>query len=165
MEENNGMFNVQQTVGSVLCCKCGIPMAPNSANMCVKCLRSEVDITEGLQNHVIIMWCPECQKYLQPPRTWIKAQLESKELLAFCVKRLRLNKVKLMNFEFIWTEPHSRRIKVKLTVQKEVLNGVKLEQAYIVEYVQTDHMCESMVAADQKFPHQDVITIIPSQAI
>ncbi|KAF5190562.1 60S ribosomal export protein NMD3 [Thalictrum thalictroides] len=143
MEEDNGMFNVQQTVGSVLCCKCGIPMAPNSANMCVKCLRSEVDITEGLQKHVIIMWCPECQKYLQPPRTWIKAQLESKELLTFCVKRLKLNKVKLMNFEFIWTEPHSRRIKVKLTVQKEVLNGVKLEQAYIVEYVQTDHMCES----------------------
>ncbi|KAK9912917.1 hypothetical protein M0R45_036750 [Rubus argutus] len=36
----------KQTVGSVLCCKCGIPMAPNAANMCVKCLRYEADITE-----------------------------------------------------------------------------------------------------------------------
>lgn len=144
MAEEAGMFNVHQTVGSVLCCKCGISMAPNAANMCVRCLRSEVDITEGLQKHVIIMWCPECESYLQPPRTWIKAQLESKELLTFCVKRLKnLNKVRLINAEFVWTEPHSKRIKVKLKVQKEVLNGVVLEQAYVVEYVQTDHMCEA----------------------
>ena len=117
MAEEAGMFVVPQTVGTVLCCKCGIPMALNAANMCVKCLRSEVDITEGLQKHVIIMHCPECNSYLQPPRTWIKAQLESKELLTFCVKRLKnLNKVRLVHTEFIWTEPHSKRIKVKLKV-------------------------------------------------
>lgn len=143
MAEEAGMFMVHQTAGSVLCCKCGIPMAPNAANMCVKCLRSEVDITEGLQKHVIIVHCPECDCYLQPPRTWIKAQLESKELLTFCVKRLKnLNKVRLVNAEFVWTEPHSKRIKVKLKVQKEVLNGAVLEQSYVVEYVQQEHMCE-----------------------
>ncbi|KAL6518267.1 hypothetical protein OROMI_033968 [Orobanche minor] len=33
----------------------------------------------------------------QPPRTWIKAQLESRELLTFCVKRLKnLNKVRFL---------------------------------------------------------------------
>ncbi|XAR58119.1 hypothetical protein NMG60_11026513 [Bertholletia excelsa] len=144
MAEEAGMFVVHQTVGSVLCCKCGIPMAPNAANMCVKCLRSEVDITEGLQKHVIIIHCPECDSYLQPPRTWIKAQLESKELLTFCVKRLKnLNKIRLVHAEFVWTEPHSKRIKVKLRVQKEVLNGAILEQAYIVEYVVQEQMCES----------------------
>ncbi|XP_042488506.1 60S ribosomal export protein NMD3-like [Macadamia integrifolia] len=144
MAEEAGMFRVHQTIGSVLCCKCGMPMAPNSANMCVKCLRSEIDITEGLQKHVILMHCPECDTYLQPPRTWIKAQLESKELLTFCVKRLKnLNKVRLVHAEFVWTEPHSKRIKVRLRVQKEVLNGAILEQAYVVEYVQQDHMCES----------------------
>ncbi|KAI8032916.1 60S ribosomal export protein NMD3 [Camellia lanceoleosa] len=144
MAEEAGMFMVHQTVGSVLCCKCGIPMAPNAANMCVKCLRSEVDITEGLQKHVIIIHCPECDTYLQPPRTWIKAQLESKELLTFCVKRLKnLNTVRLVHAEFIWTEPHSKRIKVKLRVQKEVLNGAILEQSYTVEYVVQEKMCES----------------------
>ncbi|KAF4347016.1 hypothetical protein CsatB_002070 [Cannabis sativa] len=144
MAEEAGMFMVNQTIGSVLCCKCGIPMVPNAANMCVKCLRSEVDITEGLQKHVIIVHCPECDTYLQPPRTWIKAQLESKELLTFCVKRLKnLNKVTLAHAEFIWTEPHSKRIKVKLKVRKEVLNGAVLEQSYIVEFVQQEHMCES----------------------
>lgn len=144
MAEEAGMFNVTQTVGSVLCCKCGVLMQPNAANMCAKCLRSEVDITEGLQKHVVICHCPECDCYLQPPRTWIKAQLESKELLTFCVKRLKnLNKVRLVHAEFIWTEPHSKRIKVRLRVQKEVLHGAILEQAYTVEYVVQDQLCEA----------------------
>ncbi|CAI9787781.1 unnamed protein product [Fraxinus pennsylvanica] len=139
-----GMFTVPQTIGSVLCCKCGILMQPNAANMCAKCLRSEVDITEGLQKHLVIIHCPECESYLQPPRTWMKMQLESKELLTFCIKRSKnLNKVHLVHAEFIWTEPHSKRIKVRLRVQKEVLNGAVLEQAYTVEYVVQDQMCES----------------------
>jgi len=82
------MFTVHQTVGRVLCCMCGISMPPNAANMCVNCIRTQVDITEGLQKHVTILHCPECNSYLQPPKTWIKAQLESKELLTFCIKRL-----------------------------------------------------------------------------
>jgi len=28
---------------------------------------------------------------------------------------------------FIWTEPHSRRLKVKITVQKEVIGGTLLQ--------------------------------------
>lgn len=47
-----------------------------------------------------------------------------------------------MHAEFIWTVPHSKRIKVRLKVQKEVLNGAVLEQSYIVEYVAQDQMCE-----------------------
>ncbi|KAL2550927.1 nonsense-mediated mRNA decay NMD3 family protein [Forsythia ovata] len=144
MAQEAGMFTVPKTIGSVLCCKCGILMQPNAANMCAKCLLSEVDITEGLQKHVVIIHCPECESYLQPPRTWIKTQLESKELLTFCIKRLKnLNKVHLVHAEFIWTEPHSKRIKVRLRVQKEVLNGAVLEQAYTVKYVVQDQMCES----------------------
>ncbi|XP_071697369.1 uncharacterized protein [Rutidosis leptorrhynchoides] len=144
MDVEAGMFTVQQTMGNVPCCKCGIPVTPNAANMCVRCLRSEVDITEGLERNATIIHCPECDSYLQPPRTWIKAQLESKKLLTFCVKRLKnLSKLKLIRAEFIWTEPHSKRIKVRLRVQKEVLNGAVLEQAYMVEYVVHDQMCDS----------------------
>lgn len=54
------MFRVHQTIGRVPCCKCGIPTAPNAANMCVNCLPSEVDIPEGLQKHATLfggnMW-------------------------------------------------------------------------------------------------------------
>ncbi|EPS64130.1 hypothetical protein M569_10648, partial [Genlisea aurea] len=138
-----GMFNVQRTVGSILCCKCGVLTQPNGANMCLNCLRSHVDIKEKLEKHATIRHCPDCDSYLQPPRTWIKAQLESKELLTFCLKRLKnLNKVRLVHAEFIWTEPHSKRIKVKLRVQEEVFNVV-LEDAYTVEFVVVDQMCDS----------------------
>jgi len=53
---------------------------------------------------------------------WVSCTLESHELLAVCLKRLKgLNKVHLVDANFVWTEPHSKRIKVKLTIQKEVL--------------------------------------------
>ncbi|XP_060959690.1 uncharacterized protein LOC115723949 [Cannabis sativa] len=111
---------------------------------CCRCLYSEYDITQGLQRHVTIIHCPECDTYLQPPTTWIKAQSESNELLTFCVKRLKnLNRVRLVRAEFIWTEPHSKRIKIKLKVEKEILNGVLFQQSYVVEFVQHEHMCES----------------------
>ena len=57
--------------------------------MCVNCLRSQVDITAGLQKQVSILWCKECERYLQPPKHWVRAELESKELLTFCIKRLK----------------------------------------------------------------------------
>ncbi|KAL6176064.1 hypothetical protein ACLB2K_052700 [Fragaria x ananassa] len=68
-------------------------MAPNAAGRCFKCLQCEVDFAKGLQKQVTIMHCLECDIYLQPRRTWIKTPIESNELLAFCVKRLKnLNK-------------------------------------------------------------------------
>ncbi|KAK6116181.1 hypothetical protein DH2020_008450 [Rehmannia glutinosa] len=74
---------------------------------------------EGLQKHVEITHCPDCDSYLQPPSTWIKAELESKKLLTFCLNNLNgLKRVRLVHAEFIWTEPHSKRIKVKLMVKK-----------------------------------------------
>ena len=83
----DNMVIVQQIVGQVLCCMCGISMPHNATNICVSCIQNRVDITEGLQNHVTILHCPECNSYLQPPKTWIKSQLEAKELLIFCIKR------------------------------------------------------------------------------
>nr|XP_043614105.1 60S ribosomal export protein NMD3-like [Erigeron canadensis] len=159
MDVEAGMFTVQQTMGSVACCKCGISMTPNAANMCVRCLRSEVHITEDLEKQVTIIHCPECVSYLQPPRTWIKALLESKQLLTFCVRRLKnLSKLKLIHAEFIWTEPHSKRLKVKLRVQKEVLNGAVLEQAHFVEYVVVNQMCNSC-SRGQANPDQWVASV------
>ncbi|XP_021638834.2 uncharacterized protein LOC110634198 isoform X2 [Hevea brasiliensis] len=143
----SAMFVVPQTIGNILCCKCGILMVPNGANMCVTCLRSEIDITEGLRKRVIILHCPDCTSYLKPPSTWIEAQLESKELLKFCVDIQRKQhdkaKVRLVDAFFIWTEPHSKRIKVKLKIQKDVFNGTILEQSYVVEYVVQPHLCEN----------------------
>lgn len=60
-------------------------------------------------------------RYLNPPTAWLVCELESRELLTFCIKKIKgLSKVKLVDAGFVWTEPHSRRLKVKLTIQKEV---------------------------------------------
>ncbi|RWW21997.1 hypothetical protein GW17_00013825 [Ensete ventricosum] len=104
---------------TVLCCICGVAMPPNPANMCV---RSQVDITEGLTRHAAVIHCPECRSYLLPPRTWIRGlEAESKELIAFCLR--------LVHAEFIWTEPHSKRLGLRLRVQAEALHGAILEQS------------------------------------
>ena len=58
-----------------------------------------------------------------------------------------LNKVKLVDAGFIWTEPHSKRLKTKLTVQKEVLNGAILQQSFVVEYVVEWNMCDACARA------------------
>jgi nonsense-mediated mRNA decay protein 3 len=101
--------------------------------MCVDCIRNEVDITEGIPKQVTIQFCRDCERYLQPPTHWVKAELESRELLTLCLKKLRgLNRVRLIDASFIWTEPHSKRVKVKLTVQKEASNiNVQLVAVYI----------------------------------
>lgn len=54
---------------------------------------------------------------------------------------LWLQKVKLVDAGFIWTEPHSKRLKVKLTIQAEVFNGTILQQGFVVEFVVENHMC------------------------
>jgi nonsense-mediated mRNA decay protein 3 len=82
-----------------LCCLCGVQTMPNPSNMCVNCIKSQVDITEGIQKQVSILWCKECNRYLQPPKHWLRAELESKELLTFCIKRLKgLQKVRFPDF-------------------------------------------------------------------
>lgn len=125
------------------CSMCGSVIAPNASNMCINCIRNQVDITEGLPRQIHIAFCKSCGRYNQPPGQWLNATLESKELLAFCIKRVRgLNKVKLVDAAFVWTEPHSKRIKVKLTIQKEVFNGAILQQTFVIDYVVNNLFCD-----------------------
>ena len=71
---------------------------------------------------------------MRPP--WTQCELESSELLALCLKQIKgLKRVKLIDASFIWTEPHSRRIKIKVTVQKEVHTNTMLQQAFQVEFI------------------------------
>jgi nonsense-mediated mRNA decay protein 3 len=80
-------------------------------------------------------------RYMRPP--WVSCELESKELLALCLKKVTgLNKTKVVDAGFVWTEPHSRRLKVKLTIQKEIESGAKLQQSFIVEFTLQNQQCD-----------------------
>jgi len=136
----------QLNYATVLCCLCSVEIQQNPANMCVSCLRQNVDITEGINRQLTIHSCRGCGRFLCPP--WQSVQLESKELLAACLRKIPgLNKVKLVDAVWIWTEPHSMRLKIKLTVQKEVMNGAILQQAALVEFTIRNQQCKNCEAS------------------
>lgn len=88
-------------------------------------------------------FCKGCDRYLQPPTSWIRAELESRELLTLLIKKLKGNlaDARLTDASFIWTEPHCKRIKIKLTVQKEIQEGAVLEQIVPIEFVVQGGCC------------------------
>lgn len=138
---------------SILCCNCGAPIDGTTAAgaLCYDCVKLTVDISKGVQREATINFCRDCDRWLLPPTTWITAMPESRELLALCLKKLRgLNKVRIIDASFIWTEPHSRRIKVKLTIQDAVQDGILLQQSfevvYIVSYCQCPECAKSYTA-------------------
>lgn len=130
-------------VATVLCCNCGVPMDGSlGLVMCYDCIKLNVDITEGIPREANLSFCRNCERFLQPPSQWIRAELESRELLAICLRRLKgLSKVRLVDASFIWTEPHSRRIRVKLTVQGEAMQNTIVQQTFEVEYVVIAMQC------------------------
>lgn len=117
----------------ILCADCGTPIPLNSANRCVNCLRNSVDITESIPKQSSLSFCRNCSRWLSPPQAWLIADLESRELLAICLRKLKgLKEVRLVDAGFVWTEPHSKRIRVKLTVQKEV--GLRLNSSSLCRF-------------------------------
>ncbi|KAI9328491.1 NMD3-domain-containing protein, partial [Zopfochytrium polystomum] len=115
----------------ILCASCGAVIAPNAANLCINCIRNDVDITEGIPKQAILNYCKGCDRYLQPPNIW--------ELLTICLKKLKsgLAKVRLVDAGFIWTEPHSKR----------VFASTILQQVFVVEYVVSNQQCEECTRA------------------
>lgn len=134
-----------------LCCSCGTAIDPNPANQCAACLRTHVDITENIPKQATLFFCRNCERYLNPPNEWSTASLESRELLSLCLKRIKgLKEVKLIDAGFIWTEPHSKRLKVKLTVHGEVYGGIVLQQVFIVEFTVNNQMCDDCHRTEAK---------------
>ena len=46
-----------------LCCQCGVAITPNPSNMCVACLRTQVDITADIPKQVVIYFCKFCERW------------------------------------------------------------------------------------------------------
>ncbi|XP_050312977.1 60S ribosomal export protein NMD3 [Anthonomus grandis grandis] len=134
----------------VRCCLCGLDIEPNPSNMCAGCLRNQVNITEGISEQATLHFCRGCERYLQPPSEWVHCALESRELLTVCLKRLKgLNRLKLVDAGFVWTEPHSKRIKVKLVVHGEVMGAV-LQKEFVVVYTLAHQMCDDCHRTEAK---------------
>lgn len=65
-----------------------------------------------------------------------------------CLRKINgLSKVKLIDAVWIWTEPHSLRLKIKLTVQREVTAGAVVQQATVVEFIIRNRQCKHCEAS------------------
>ncbi|KAK6008495.1 hypothetical protein QM012_000398 [Aureobasidium pullulans] len=132
------------TNATILCCNCGAPIdgTVSAGALCYDCIKLTIDVSQGIQREGTLHQCRDCDRWLSPPNQWVVAQPESRELLALCLRKLRgLNKVRIIDASFIWTEPHSRRIKLKLTIQQEAFQGTILQQTFEVEFVQANQQC------------------------
>ena len=125
------------------CAECNTPFAPaiTRTTICPTCISKKNDITEGIEKELTIQWCRYCYKFGGGP--WVLCQRESKELLAICLKKIKgMQKLKLIDAGFLYTEPHSKRIRLRLTVQKDIMSEIKLQQTFEVEFVEIYTQCD-----------------------
>lgn len=127
-----------------LCCLCGVKMEANGLSMCKTCVGLEMKLSDQLDlSHLKIIQCNGCLGYLKDNSKYVRCGLESAELMAICLKSIvKLNRFKLIDAKFVWTEPHSKRIKVKVTIEEETFQSVKVRQSFIAEYKVSYFKCE-----------------------
>ena len=136
---------------AVLCCECAVPIAPNPVNMCTNCMQARYDIAGGIAKQVQQNTCRGCERYERRDGTWAKCDIDSKELLALLLRKPRgLAAVRLVDASFIWVEPHCRRLKLKLCVQKEIVANAVLQQSFVVEYILGNKQCGSCQRKEAK---------------
>lgn len=107
-----------QTKASILCALCGIKFIPVTGSICPTCTIKNLEEEKLLQGENI-HFCRYCQRYERPP--WINCERESQEMMAILLKKIKgLQKVDFVSANFVWTEPHSKRMKLKVLYNREV---------------------------------------------
>ena len=119
--------------------------------MCAQCLQTRYDIGEGIAKQVQQNTCRGCGRYERRDGSFAPVEPESAELMALLLKKPRgLASVRLVDASFVWTEPHSRRLKIKACVQKEVVSGAVMQQSFVIEYVLSNKQCGSCQRREAK---------------
>ena len=119
--------------------------------MCAQCLQTRYDISEGISKQVQQNTCRGCGRFERRDGSFAPVEPESTELMALLLKKPRgLGNVRLVDASFVWTEPHSRRIKIKVCIQKEVVSGAVMQQSFIIEYVIGNKQCGSCQRREAK---------------
>lgn len=140
-----------RTAIEIPCCLCGTMILPNNANQCSACLAQEFDLKSLLQRgpgggDIVIHQCRKCRRFERTEKVFEPLEHETPELLALCLKHIPAlssasdPKLHLVDAMWVWTEPHSMRLKVRLTVRAEIQN-VMIQQRVMVELMQKFKQC------------------------
>lgn len=145
-------MKIVHTPPTVTCHNCGnqmVAMPGSTTAICRDCVAVTTDLTKDVpKTGVVLVFCKNCKRlHVGPGDIWMFADRESRELMGVCLKRLALGRknLRLVDAGFIWTEPHSMRTKIKVTVRgedSEVLPGVMLEQTVTVEFIEQTSQCK-----------------------
>lgn len=133
----------QNNIIHIPCAECGESFAPSvtKTKICLQCISKKNNITQNLPKNLMLPWCKYCARFFGT--NWVLCARESKELLGICLKKIAgLKRLKLIDAKFIWTEEHSRRTKLKITVQKMVSNEITLQQTFEVEFYEVYTQCD-----------------------
>ena len=106
---------------------------------------------------IYINQCRRCRRYEHSEHLYAHHEPESPELLALCLRNIPalhahnhqhrsqgLSCIKLMESTWIWTEPHSMRLKICLTVRANIgepPRDVTVQQRVPVELIVRFHQC------------------------
>ena len=143
--------NNDDNINFILCPMCQTPIKPNAVNLCIQCLNQRYDISEGICKEMIIFQCRQCERWNKNnQQLWVSADLESTQLLELLLKKISgisKKEIKLISASFIWTEPHSKRIKLSLTIQKEIMQNAIIEKTFGVTFVIENQQCRECQAS------------------
>jgi nonsense-mediated mRNA decay protein 3 len=150
------------TAIQIPCCLCGTMILPNAANQCGACLAQQFDLKSVLQRgpaggEIFIYQCRRCRRYEHTDTYFCHHEPESATLLSLCLKNIPalnannhasrnkgLSSIHLVDSMWIWTEPHSMRLKLRLTIRADVGESprcVPIQQRLPVEFVVRFKQC------------------------
>ena len=153
------------TYSKIVCCLCSAVIDANPRGTCEACLKKSLNIKTCIPTEFELQYCKGCQRFLRPP--YVKIERDSADMMKLCLSRIKSydKKVKIIDSNFIYTEPHSKVIKIKISIQKEVEKNI-LSQNLIIEFkekwnlcrdcqkLQTPHTWSSCVQIRQRVPHK-----------
>lgn len=113
--------------------------------------------TSDPDNKIVIYQCRNCRRFQRTEKCWESADHESSQLMSICLKQVpalqnnyhhssstsnnsnnkdagsseSIGPLKLIDTQWIWTEPHCMRYKIRCTIQTELYN-VRVQQRVIV---------------------------------
>eukprot|EP01040_Poterioochromonas_malhamensis_P014268 gene14268-15777_t len=152
-------------IGRILCCLCGASIVPNEAAMCQTCLKVQYQSEFPKSYEIELTQCSKCDKWHHKQSLWIAHEPESPELLSFCLKKIPFfsnpsnNSIKILDSNWIWTEPHSKRLKLyvnyehKLTNYQSLAITNQIQSEFIIKnkqcmeciYENNDHKWNAMI--------------------
>lgn len=95
------------------------------APMCFECTVRELPKLK-IETTRQIDRCSTCMRYSVPPSSWTTLRFEGPEMLAYLLKKIpELAKLRLVDAYFIHSEEHSKRVRMKISIERTGELGIE----------------------------------------